>query len=212
MTHAELFSQYKDLAATSQFADIWMSIMMQCNGWDISPPVVDPWTTSSQDGPSGQTTQIDTANPILFLSNTYDPVTPLRAAVKMALKFKGAGLLEQLSQGHCTLATVSRCTAKVVREYVASGKMPPPPTGVDGKFLEGEWTRCGVDEVPWGRMSVAKAASWAVEEREMAEGWRELQRVMPELQRWGLGNREGMDMKAVMALARGNGGGWCDGR
>jgi hypothetical protein len=198
MTVPEITSAYKAMAATSQFADIWMNLMLKCNGWDISPPnqmPPDPWTMANQ---------IETANPILFLSNTYDPVTPLKAAVKMALKFKGAGLLEQKSQGHCTISTVSRCTGKIVREYVTKGKLPGPPRGVDEKF-RGEWQRCEVDEAPWRSVSSSEAQAWAVEEREMAEGWRHLQKVMETMQRWGMarmGKESGLDMADVMALAR----------
>jgi pimeloyl-ACP methyl ester carboxylesterase len=198
MTVPEITTAYQAMAATSQFADIWMNLMLKCNGWDISPPnqiPTDPWTLSNQ---------IETANPILFLSNTYDPVTPLKAAVKMALKFKGAGLLEQKAQGHCTISTVSRCTGKIVREYVTTGKLPGPPTGVDEEF-RGEWQQCGVDEVPWKSVGSSEAQAWAVEEREMAEGWRHLQKVMETMQRWGLarmGKERELDMADLMALAR----------
>ncbi|KAK4154075.1 hypothetical protein C8A00DRAFT_14797 [Chaetomidium leptoderma] len=204
MTLPELTSAYEDMASTSQFADIWMGIVMQCNGWDLSHPhhvPADPWAAAGKG--KGQS-QIETANPILFLSNTYDPVTPLHAAVKMALKFKRAGLLEQKSQGHCTTATVSRCTAKVVREYLTTGNLPPPPTGVDADF-KGEWERCGVDEVPWNSVGSHELAAWAVEEREVAKGWQDVQRVMARMQRWGVGGagaQRGLDMAAVMALAK----------
>lgn len=200
MTLPELNAAYKVMANTSQFADIWMGLMMRCNGWDISVPPrnpADPWAVAARDGKEGQ---IETANPMLFLSNTYDPVTPLYAAVKMALKFKGAGLLEQQGNGHCTISTVSRCTAKVVREYVASGKVPPPPTGVDAAF-KGEWSRCGVDEAPWRSVGASEVAAWGVEERELAEGWQRVQKVMGEMKRW-VGDGQGLDMEAVVALAK----------
>jgi hypothetical protein len=200
MTNSELSSAYEAMAATSQFADIWMNIMMKCNGWDIAPGHLappDPWAFSE----NGEASQIETANPILFLSNTYDPVTPLRAAVKMALKFKGAGLLEQKSQGHCTISTVSRCTGKIVREYVHSGKVPPPPTGVDAEF-KGEWTQCGVDEIPWGRRAAKMSDFETAEEKETAEAWQHVQRVMGSMQRWGVGEGKGLDREAVMRLAK----------
>jgi hypothetical protein len=194
MTLPEWTAAYDAMAKTSQFADIWIGVMMKCSGWDIAPPhqpPSDPWATAAQ---------IETANPVLFLSNTYDPVTPLRAAVKMALKFKDAGLLEQNGLGHCTMSAVSRCTARVVKEYLAAGKVPPPPTGVDGAF-NGDWTRCKVDETPWESAGPSMLEALAVEEGEMVEGWQHVQKVMQSMPRWDVGGK-GFDMETMMALAR----------
>ncbi|KAK3305196.1 TAP-like protein-domain-containing protein [Chaetomium strumarium] len=198
MTLPEIRSGHEALAATSQFGDIWMELMLKCNGWDIYPSHPLPATELSKTNK-----QIETTHPILLLSNTYDPVTPLRAAVKTALQFKDAGLVEQQSLGHCTISTVSRCMAKVLREYFTTGKVPPPPR-VDGKEeFKGEWTRCGVDEVPWGAAGPDRAGVETVEEREMLEGWRALQTIFWRMQRWATADREGgPDMEAVMSLAR----------
>jgi hypothetical protein len=177
--------------------------MMQCNGWDISTYSDNkPWPSSA--AAAGEE-KIETAFPLLFLSNTYDPVTPLRAAVKMALKFKGAGLLELQSLGHCTISSVSRCVVRMVREYVRAGKVPPPPTVRDGKLLTGDWTRCAADEIPWGGGNGTHAegvVAETAEDREMLEGWREVQRVMGKMNRWGVGEQREVDMDAVMALAK----------
>ncbi|KAK3942899.1 Carboxylesterase A [Diplogelasinospora grovesii] len=127
----------------SMFADIWVELMLQCNGWDIYSPHPAP----QKRGWEGKE-QIETSFPILFLSNTYDPVTPLKAAVKMAGKFKDAGLVEQKAEGHCTVSAVSRCTARRIRDYVVDGKVPPAPT-VGGENGEGKWTTCEADERPW---------------------------------------------------------------
>jgi hypothetical protein len=193
-TLAEWDSAYKSLASTSKFADIWMGTMMQCSGWDLTPPQQEPdnrWRTEKQ---------IETANPILFLSNTYDPVTPLRAAVKMAQKFKGAGLLEQKASGHCTISAVSRCTAKVVREYLATGKVPPPPTGVDDQY-HGDWKQCDVDEYPWGPSTRDALEAMSAEERDMVKGWQHLRKVMEGVQKFGVGETKGLDKGAIMAMA-----------
>ncbi|KAL2193349.1 TAP-like protein-domain-containing protein [Corynascus similis CBS 632.67] len=194
MTLSEWTSAYKAMAETSQFAGIWISIMMQCNGWDLSPPhraPREPWTSEGQ---------IETANPILFVSNTYDPVTPLYAAVKMALKFKDAGLLEQKSLGHCTLAGLSRCTAKVVRDYLTKGKVPPPPRDVDSDY-EGEWMQCEADEVPWDSVDPERLASFEAEERKIVEAWQQLQKAMESVKKWSVGKEKG-DVEAVMEWFR----------
>lgn len=199
MTIPELTSAYETMAGTSQFADIWMGLMLQCNGWDIpagdaSPS--EPWSSYPGDGADRQ---LQTAHPILFMSNTYDPVTPLRAAVKMALKFKGAGLLEQLAQGHCTISTASICTAKVVRDYVTSGKLPPPPSEVDSEF-RGKWTRCTGNEVPWGNGPAEGVAGMTAEESELMEAWGEVKRAVSKVRHWDVGNERGMEVETIAAF------------
>lgn len=165
--------------------------MMKCNGWDIygpHPVPEHPWSTPISPNPSSQD-QIETAFPLLFLSSTYDPVTPLAAAVKMALQFKDAGLVEQLSEGHCTIAAASKCTAKVVREYVIQGKVPAPPVAEDK-----EWMRCGADEGPWGIVKHRSEAVMGVgpeEEEEIMWGLKEVQKAL--WVNWGiLDGRKGM--------------------
>ncbi|KAK0615578.1 TAP-like protein-domain-containing protein [Bombardia bombarda] len=151
MTVPELYSSFEALAQTSQFADGWMEIMLQCNGWDIYAAASHNATTPRQ-SPSwsnDSNTQIQTAFPILFLSSTYDPVTPLYAAVKMSLRFKDAGLIEQKSVGHTASSAVSLCTAKAMREYVLDGKVPPSPAVNGEDYLGGNWTQCEADETPW---------------------------------------------------------------
>lgn len=56
------------------------------------------------DHPAHKSKPIKTSFPLLFLSNTLDPVTPLSAAIKMSQKFVDAGLVEQKAMGHCTIS------------------------------------------------------------------------------------------------------------
>lgn len=65
-----------------------------------------------------------TAEPILVVSTTWDPVCPLRSAKKARDSFEGARLLEQKSYGHCSLSMPSLCTAKYVRRYFNEGVLP----------------------------------------------------------------------------------------
>ncbi|KAK5659122.1 hypothetical protein OQA88_1212 [Cercophora sp. LCS_1] len=180
LTVEEIMGYYQRTAKVSGFADIWMTAMLQCNGWDIykTHPVTkaEPWTSEKK---------VETDFPVLFLSNTYDPVTPLQAAVKMALKFKGAGLLEQKAAGHCTLAVASTCTAKRVRDYVLNGKVPPPPE-VDGSdYLGGKWATCEADGAPWGTEVVGMSA----EDRKLVDAWETMGEVIGEVNGWGVGKR-----------------------
>ncbi|KAK4223394.1 hypothetical protein QBC38DRAFT_52525 [Podospora fimiseda] len=154
LTIPQIRDAFGKMAKTSQFTDIWLGLMLQCNGWDISKPyrleyeVEKQWIESS----NGRA-QINTSFPILFMSTTLDPVTPLLAAVKMSLRFKDAGLIELEAEGHCTVGSAaSLCVAKVVRDYVLHGKVPPPAE-VNGKqYLDGKWTKCEADERPWKRV------------------------------------------------------------
>ena len=96
------------------------------------------------DHPAKKPKPIKTAFPVLFISNRADPVTPLYAGVKMAEKFVDAGLIEQESEGHCSISAVSKCTINKVRAYFIAGLVPPPPVkGGNGRELvDGKWDRC----------------------------------------------------------------------
>lgn len=65
-----------------------------------------------------------TAEKILFLSTTYDPVCPLISAKKAQASFEGSVLVEQKSYGHCSVSMPSLCTAKHVRRYFYEGLLP----------------------------------------------------------------------------------------
>lgn len=65
-----------------------------------------------------------TAEPILVISTTWDPVCPLVSAKKAHDSFEGAGFIEQKSYGHCSLSMPSLCTAKHVRRYFRDGVLP----------------------------------------------------------------------------------------
>ena len=65
-----------------------------------------------------------TPNPILFVGNTFDIVTPFQNAKKMASRFSGSALLQQDSEGHYSFTNPSLCTAKTIREYFHAGTLP----------------------------------------------------------------------------------------
>ncbi|KAF2099489.1 alpha/beta-hydrolase [Rhizodiscina lignyota] len=68
--------------------------------------------------------RVKTAHPLLILSTSLDPICPLISAQKANAVYEGSVLLEQRSMGHCTVSMPSNCTAKHVRKYLDSGKLP----------------------------------------------------------------------------------------
>ncbi|KAA8573083.1 hypothetical protein EYC84_003613 [Monilinia fructicola] len=147
-TFSDIENMFEDLGAQSTFADAWMTIMIQCSGYDIES--IDPpmrW----DDHPAHRQEPIKTSFPLLYISNTADPVTPLAAGLKMTTKFADAGFFEQESEGHCSIAVKSRCTIAKIRAYFREGKVPGvPKLGTSGtNLLDGEWEKCPTDERPW---------------------------------------------------------------
>jgi pimeloyl-ACP methyl ester carboxylesterase len=79
--------------------------------------------------------------PVLLLSNTVDPVTPLHSAKTVLARLgDNARLVQQAGGvGHCTIAHASRCTAAKVRAYFLEGQVPDEMHGyceVDQKAFE----------------------------------------------------------------------------
>ncbi len=109
---------WKDFQRISPTAgSIWASIGMHCVSWKIRAKY-------TFQGPFGG----ETANPVLFISNTADPVTPLRSGRIMHKKFSNSGLLISDSAGHCSISTVNPCAMAHIREYFRTGLLPPTHT------------------------------------------------------------------------------------
>lgn len=136
------------MANASSWADVWMTDMMRCNNWPVE--AIDP-PMNWDDHPAHKPKPIKTSFPVLFIGNRADPVTPLYHGVTMARRFVDAGLIQQQSEGHCSLSAVSLCTIGKVKAYLRDGKVPPHPVwGMEGRELEdGKWDRCEADEWPW---------------------------------------------------------------
>ncbi|KAJ3490059.1 hypothetical protein NLG97_g5862 [Lecanicillium saksenae] len=65
------------------------------------------------------------AAPLLFMTNRYDPATPLANARAMSKNHPGSGVLVQDSMGHCLVAGgMGPCAKNILRKYFASGAVP----------------------------------------------------------------------------------------
>lgn len=176
------------MAKESSWADVWMTLMLSCDAYPVK--AIDPpmrW----DDHPSHKADPIKTAFPVLFISNTADPVTPLAAGVKMARKFVDAGLIEQHSMGHCSVAAVSKCTIGKLRAYLKDGKVPPHPVkgGKGRELADGKWTKCDADEYPFhpfeGNITAAALSVEAAMEIESMSAMKEVRNVFTKIKAWG---------------------------
>ncbi|KAF2648701.1 hypothetical protein K491DRAFT_698718 [Lophiostoma macrostomum CBS 122681] len=96
---------------------VWTINRLKCAHWKIRP-------TYRYKGRFGG----NTTHPILWLSNTADPVTPLRSARIMSERFPGSVVLTQDAAGHCVSSAASPCAIKHVRHYFQTGELPEPNT------------------------------------------------------------------------------------
>jgi hypothetical protein len=93
----------------------WSEITMPCSNWGLRPV----WSFN-------RNISANTAHPILWLSNTRDPVTPLRNALYMQTKFPGSVVVQQEADGHGTFSRPGICISKVTRQYFQDGLLPEP--------------------------------------------------------------------------------------
>ncbi|KAI1125384.1 Alpha/Beta hydrolase protein [Nemania abortiva] len=148
----ELQGRFEKAASYSWFADVWFGAEpnLGCNGWEIkskAPPM--RWN----DHPGHKPALIETSFPLLVLSNTLDPVTPLDDALTMTRKFANASIVEQDGLGHCSLSCVSGCTIAHLRAYLNDGVVPPPPKFKSDSGNEGQWPTCKCPQKPWAPLS-----------------------------------------------------------
>ncbi|KAI0422190.1 Alpha/Beta hydrolase protein [Xylaria grammica] len=171
---AGLQARFEKAASHSWFADIWFGgePALGCNGWEIEskdPPM--RW----DDHPAHKPALIETNFPILILSNTLDPVTPLSHALEMTRKFANASIVEQDGIGHCSISCISGCTIAHLRAYLNEGVVPPPPKFKSDSSNDGQWPTCQCFDKPWtasgyeaeeslSRLSVNRSHTRAYEE------------------------------------------------
>jgi pimeloyl-ACP methyl ester carboxylesterase len=166
----ELDAMYHNLSRTSSFADVYIALGLQCNTWPIRP-TLPPLPLFDQ-------LSINTSFPLLFVSNTYDPITPLRNGIAMANLFEDSAFLEQKGEGHCSTAEVSLCTVSKIRAYLQDGKVSATPRRNGNQIVDGAWEKCEVDERPWDSFRGANAIEQSglyKQDVEIVEAWKEVQ-------------------------------------
>ncbi|KAI0122252.1 TAP-like protein-domain-containing protein [Daldinia grandis] len=78
--------------------------------------------------------QVKTKNPVLFVGNSFDPVTPLASAKNMSSGFEGSVLLTHNGHGHLSLTQPSNCTNSIIQNYFLEGTLPAPGTVCEPNF------------------------------------------------------------------------------
>ncbi|KAF8152833.1 alpha/beta hydrolase fold-domain-containing protein [Mycena galopus ATCC 62051] len=116
-TITDLREFWKNEATLSSFADIWGLWRVHCSGWLVHRP-------GRFSGPVGA----NTSNPILIISNTADPITPIAWGKKANSLFPGSVLLTQDSPGHTSLVAPSLCTHGALAAYFQNGTLPAAGT------------------------------------------------------------------------------------
>ncbi|KAJ4322017.1 hypothetical protein N0V94_002596 [Neodidymelliopsis sp. IMI 364377] len=113
------FTEYWELLRnmSSAAGDIWATLKLKCTAWKIR-------ANYKFDGEFGANTK----NPILFISNTADPVTPLRSGRFMHAKFPNSALLVNDQSGHCSFSATNLCALNKIKEYFQTGSLPPANT------------------------------------------------------------------------------------
>ncbi|KAM5545960.1 hypothetical protein V8D89_000086 [Ganoderma adspersum] len=127
------------LKSVSRF--FWSVIISEpdsgCQYWPVTPPerYLGPWNKTLN-------------NPILIISNTHDPATPLvNGQLVHSYLPKSSALLVQNGVGHTSTALTSKCTIQSTRAFFANGTLPAAGTV------------CQVDESPFPMASKSTSSN-----------------------------------------------------
>ncbi|KAI0818354.1 TAP-like protein-domain-containing protein [Xylaria sp. FL0064] len=101
------------LKEVSIVGEIVAKSMLGCLGWSIEASEV-------FSGPFGG----DTATPILFVGNAYDPIAPATEAVAAAKKYTNAQAVTVDATGHTSRVTGNTCQQEKVNAYFQNTKLP----------------------------------------------------------------------------------------
>lgn len=119
LTRGVFKAHIAELAAQSRWVSpTWTRNRLMCEGISAKPAWRPSLTFEKQEWDN-------TSYPLLIIGNTHDPATPLANAKRVSKElFPGSVVLLHDSEGHCSHANPSLCTAKVIREYFQTGELP----------------------------------------------------------------------------------------
>uniref|UniRef100_A0A8H7K2G1 Peptidase S33 tripeptidyl aminopeptidase-like C-terminal domain-containing protein n=1 Tax=Bionectria ochroleuca TaxID=29856 RepID=A0A8H7K2G1_BIOOC len=118
----------KQKAMSKLLGSYWVTSRLLCSSWPVRARWLFNGPFKSPKADSRLLPGIPAA-PLLFMSTELDPVTPLRAARKMAKGHPGARVVTQEGMGHCALqSSPSNCTRSILAEYFDTGKVPDRDT------------------------------------------------------------------------------------
>ncbi|KAI1097723.1 TAP-like protein-domain-containing protein [Jackrogersella minutella] len=117
----------EDLQEQSIIGEVWIKAELGCTGWSIKSNDVFA-------GPFGG----DTATPILFVSNTYDSVTPIENSLSSVPRYKNAQVLTIDGMGHTSAAAYNLCGFAKVKAYFQTTQLP------------GNDSFCALEQGPFG--------------------------------------------------------------
>ncbi|KAJ4990883.1 hypothetical protein SVAN01_03672 [Stagonosporopsis vannaccii] len=133
ISSVEMYQEYigKMEDVSSYIGAAWAKVMtLYCRKLDFSPPASQKL--------SGRVAykEVNTSNPLLFVSNTVDPVTS--SLEEMIEFFPGAGKFYQNAVGHGVLIASSECMSEHTRRYLETGELPPADVVCqpDGKVFD----------------------------------------------------------------------------
>ncbi|KIV85477.1 hypothetical protein PV11_01169 [Exophiala sideris] len=111
---------------------IWAEIPLPCIHWSdaLRPSPANRFTGPFRSNLSDYDPR---GSPLLFISNTADPVTPLRNALKMSEQHEGSVVLTQDVPGHCSgEVNPSFCTFEILKQFFGNGTLPKPGLVCEG--------------------------------------------------------------------------------
>ncbi|KAI1453717.1 alpha/beta-hydrolase [Annulohypoxylon moriforme] len=119
MVRTEKFEDFlpavEKMYSTSRiFGDALVNLYSTCAQWKIEPK--ERYTGDFN---------VKTKNPVLFIGNSHDGLTPLVSAKNVSATFEGSVVLEVIGYGHASLAAPSACTIRTTSAYWADGTLPP---------------------------------------------------------------------------------------
>ncbi|KAI1737915.1 TAP-like protein-domain-containing protein [Xylaria scruposa] len=109
----DLYPAIEHFREVSIIGEIIAKSMLGCLGWSIK-------AAETYTGPFGG----DTQTPILFVGNTYDPVSPVTNALTAAPKYKNAQVVTVDALGHTSRVTGNTCQKAKVNAYFQTTQMP----------------------------------------------------------------------------------------